>query len=104
MAFVGCESLIKIDIPDSVTYIGSRSFEKCQSLQEVKIPGSVEQIGTYKINDSDPAQKLFGSDVFVDCISLQKIIIPENSTEKFKHLLPKKYWDKLCCFKNEVEP
>ena len=41
-----------------------------------------------------------GVGAFDGCRSLQRIIIPKGSMEKFKQLLPKKLWDKLCFLEN----
>lgn len=61
-AFMGCESLISIDIPDSVTLIGIDTFWCCKSLTSIAIPDSVQQIG---------------SGVFEGCDSLRKIVISD---------------------------
>ena len=40
-AFWGCNSLKRINIPDSVTNIGNNAFSKCESLTKINIPSSV---------------------------------------------------------------
>jgi len=45
-AFSSCYSLTDIDIPDSVTEIGDWAFSCCCSLTSVSIPGSVTYIGS----------------------------------------------------------
>lgn len=40
-AFWGCNSLKRINIPDSVTNIGNNAFSKCESLTKINIPNSV---------------------------------------------------------------
>ena len=45
-AFSGCSGLTSVDIPNSVISIGARAFENCSGLTSVKIPNSVTSIGT----------------------------------------------------------
>ena len=54
-----------INIPSSVTSIGSSSFSGCSSLQSVTIPSTVTSIG---------------SDAFYQCYSLQSVTIPSTVT------------------------
>ena len=42
-----CISLVKIVIPDSVTYIGKSAFDDCHKLVKVVIPNSVTYIEYY---------------------------------------------------------
>lgn len=44
-AFSCCNSLININIPNSVTSIGDRAFSDCSSLISINIPNSVTNIG-----------------------------------------------------------
>lgn len=37
-AFMGCENLATVDIPDSVYGIGSSAFENCRKLKNIKLP------------------------------------------------------------------
>ena len=65
VAFFGCESLVNINIPNSVTTIGDSAFAFCDSLTSINIPNSVTTIG-----DS----------AFVWCDSLTNINIPNSVT------------------------
>ena len=64
-AFHNFLELKKINIPNSVTRIGQESFYLCESLESVTIPNSVISIGEY---------------AFEDCSSLTSITIPEGVT------------------------
>ena len=50
-AFFACNSLISIEIPNSVTSIGISAFSHCSSLTSVTIPNSVTSIGIYAFHD-----------------------------------------------------
>lgn len=64
-AFAGCTSLTNIAIPDSVTNIGKRAFNDCKSLASVNIPDSVTSIEDY---------------AFRSCTSLTSVVIPDGVT------------------------
>ncbi|MDE7463469.1 MAG: leucine-rich repeat domain-containing protein, partial [Clostridiales bacterium] len=49
-AFYGCDSIVSIEIPGSVTSIGGRAFSGCRSLTSVGIPNSVTSIGESAFN------------------------------------------------------
>ena len=70
-AFSGCQSLKKINIPDSVTSIGNWAFSECSSLETINIPDSVDSIGGY---------------AFYLCTNLKNVII---SDETFKRHCPR---------------
>lgn len=65
-AFVYCSLLQKVSMPDSVKYIGDIAFSICISLTDIEIPSGVEKIGDL---------------AFSDCISLTNIVIPESVVE-----------------------
>lgn len=51
-AFVGCNGLKSIVIPDSVTSIGARAFKSCTSLASISLPNIVKKIGTEAFFDT----------------------------------------------------
>ena len=55
-----CSSLVNINLPDTLTYIGEQAFSGCTKLREIKIPDSV---------------KVINEDAFEDCPSLERIYI-----------------------------
>lgn len=57
-AFQKCVSLISVDIPDSVIYIGARAFYKCDKLESVSLGSGITSISDY---------------TFYKCISLKTV-------------------------------
>ena len=64
-AFFGCSGLISIKIPDNVISIGSSAFQNCSGLTSVTIGNSVTSIGNI---------------AFSNCTSLTSITIPNSVT------------------------
>lgn len=66
-AFEGCTSLEKIELPNSIEYIGSYTFLGCESLKEVTIPNNPNLTELYE-------------GIFHKCHSLEKVTLPDNIT------------------------
>ncbi|MEE3400558.1 MAG: leucine-rich repeat domain-containing protein [Methanomethylophilus sp.] len=64
-AFLECDSLVSVVIPDSVTSIGTRAFSGCFSLKSIIIPNGVTCIE-------------YGT--FSHCLSLVSVVIPDSVT------------------------
>ena len=88
-AFVGCDSLTSVTIPDSVTTIGNEAFTGCTSLTSVTIPDSVTTIGNYafiycsslkSVTIADTVTTI-GDYAFSDCTSLTRVNIPDSVTK-----------------------
>lgn len=65
-AFIYCESLVSVNIPDGVTRLEDSLFIGCKSLKKIEIPPSVSELGTA---------------VFAACRALEEIIVPEGVSE-----------------------
>lgn len=52
-AFYGCESLTSIDIPEGVLSIGEMAFYRCTSLTSISIPNSIKYIDDFIIENCD---------------------------------------------------
>ena len=68
-AFYNCK-IAKINIPESVTKIGSSAFEDCKELTEISIPESVTEIGSGAFND---CKKLTDIQVHEENVAYQSI-------------------------------
>ena len=85
-AFLECEDLRSVTIPDSVQSIGYQAFQRCTGLQSVTIPGSVQSIGIsafsvctglQSVTIGDGVQSI-GSSAFADCTGLQSATIGDG--------------------------
>ncbi len=82
-AFTGC-GMVSMQIPDSVTSIGSGAFAECESLESIRIPGGVRSIGYYtfwncrKLKSVQLQEGIAAIEVgaFGNCESLESILIP----------------------------
>lgn len=84
-AFFQCTKLYKIDIPDSVEYIGSGAFKNCRSLYKVSLPQNLSKLDKYLFSCCGNLQEIeipsnvkeIGESAFGSC-DLQKISFPEG--------------------------
>lgn len=82
-AFVDCWQLERITLPKGLRVIGPRAFQGCINLYQIKLGRDIE---------------IIGDDAFDDCESLETIIIPHGTLDKFLGLLPRelhKYIEEL---------
>jgi hypothetical protein len=61
--FTGCDRLIGIVLPNSVTSIGERAFEGCSGLDSVTIPNSVTSIGERAFESCSALKEIHISDL-----------------------------------------
>ena len=88
LAFLACETMESITIPEGVTSIGDRAFQDCVNLHTVKLPNGVEYIGELTFMNCEILQEItlpasltsLGDGAFRDCVSLYQMAIPEGVT------------------------
>ena len=81
--FSGCSALEIVELPNTVTSIGSYSFKGCSSLKDITIPVTVTKFGTGSFMNCTSleyivipaAVETFGSSVFSGCSSLENAVV-----------------------------
>ena len=88
-AFLFCENLDDIKIPNSVTKIGESVFSDCTSLKSISIPDSVKEIGPSAFQGCTSLSSVDISDsvtsikeaAFMNCTDMKKIQLPDSVKE-----------------------
>ena len=88
-AFMGAKNLEAVILPDSIEHIGERAFTFSGNLKSVKIGKATVQIdgGAFSASRAletftvdEDADLTLGRAVFMECESLSKIVLPQNTT------------------------
>jgi len=87
-AFVYCDFLTSVEIPNSVTNIGVSAFRSCNSLMSIEIPNSVTNIGVSAFSSCRSLANVkmsnsvtnIGNSAFGSCSALTSIEIPNSVT------------------------
>lgn len=82
-AFAGCDKLVSVRIPKSVTTIGERAFDGCTSLTSIQIPEGVTKIRSSAFMECERLRTVtigstvssFGNEVFYGCSSLRSVTV-----------------------------
>ena len=85
-AFVGCQSLVDVKIPEGVTSIGTGAFFNCENLTSVTFPSSLTSIGAsafkqcWKLTSVDIPDGVtsISGYAFQDCHELTSVKIPSS--------------------------
>ncbi len=90
MAFIDCQSLSSIALPDAVETLGTASFCRCSSLTSITIPDSVTEIRDHAFNECTSLKSIkfgngsqlasMGEYSFSGCTSLDSIDIVASVT------------------------
>ena len=87
-AFVNCDKLTSIIIPNSVTRVGMNAFAGCSNLTSITLPKGLTSIENSVFSDCISLTNIIlsnkvtsiGNDAFRNCTSLTSIIIPNSVT------------------------
>lgn len=88
-AFQECKSLISIEIPESVTWIGEAAFAECTSLKQVLIPEGITMIAHHTFADCTSLVQItipnsvlvIEESAFFNCTDLEQVIVGQGVTE-----------------------
>jgi uncharacterized repeat protein (TIGR02543 family) len=64
LAFMYCDSLVDITLPDTVTIIGYNAFFQCNSLVEMYLPSSLDKIDNYAFYGCDLLNEIIYGDPY----------------------------------------
>ena len=86
-AFIGCDKLETINIPDAVTVIGANAFDGCTSLKNIHFPYLLQKIEEEAFIGCTALETVnlpfcltdIGENAFKDCTSLKSIYISKNT-------------------------
>lgn len=88
--FGNCDKLTSIKIPDKVKIISENCFYGCDGLESVTLSVNVERIESWAFNSCYKLKninidniKYIGDSAFLDCASLEKVVIPDTITSKY---------------------
>ena len=90
---MGCSALTSVNIPNSITTIGSGAFSGCSALTSVTIPNSVTTIGGLAFSNCSSLTSVtipnsvttIGGSAFSGCSALTSVNIPNSVTKIDNH-------------------
>ena len=90
-AFINCNFLYEITLPDEITFIGEKAFWSCDRLLSVRLPKALQRIGDgafscchslLEIDLPDRVQSV-GEKAFSSCDSLYRVHLPDSFAERY---------------------
>ncbi|EAX94403.1 hypothetical protein TVAG_194890 [Trichomonas vaginalis G3] len=60
-AFYNCYNLVKVQLPETIRFIGNSAFQNCQLLNEIQTPNSFQHLGDYAFCNTSVTKFNYGS-------------------------------------------
>ena len=87
--FLGCHTLKKVFLPESLTSIGFGCFDLCENIEEIRMPSTVTSVGDHAFEkctslkevELSPNLTSIGAFAFASCTSMKEIEVPSEVTE-----------------------
>ena len=87
--FQGCSAMTRVWLPDSMTYIGEKTFYGCTNLTDITFPKNLTTIGRYAFRDCKEFHRVtlpdsvtvIGDEAFYGCTSLTNVYLPASLTK-----------------------
>ena len=87
-AFMNCDSLISVSLPESIERIEGLAFSSCYNLTEIKMPSKANHIGTGAFNSCKRLESIRIPEgvtilyytTFWNCTNLKTIVLPNSLT------------------------
>lgn len=88
-AFLGCENLKSVKLPEGLKKIGFQAFSECSGLETINFPSSIEDIGSNSFTYCTMLNNLvfpdglkhIGHNAFSFCTSLERVKLPSSIEE-----------------------
>lgn len=85
--FKGQSSLVSINLPNSITFLGKDAFYECTELESISLPENLTSIGAYAFSATKLSSvtlpesvEEMGMSVFYACYSLEEVHLPSQIT------------------------
>ena len=79
-AFIACNNLTWIDLPEGITTIGNEAFNGCVSMQEIVIPASTKSVGTNAFKGCQCKATINCTGISFQGVDFTEVIIGDNVT------------------------
>lgn len=85
-ALYGCEDLLTVHLPDTLTSIGARALSGCTLLQTLTLPDPVTSVGACAFSGCLSLREVafgtgltaLGEQAFFHCVSLKELVLPDG--------------------------